>query len=156
MKLNVQRFIQCVLIGALIGISGVSIAGQAAVAQCHYTEVDPAAGKFSAGAFKVDLGPGDGDPKPTAWTGPITIAQQGGASCPVDQDVSIVERPVYTDGRHLLVSTYSGSEQRVFALDASSCKVLWKSESFSGRVKLTGNRLHLDRQTVKLQANCVP
>lgn len=152
MKLNAQRFIPCVL----AGIAGVLLAGQAAVAQCHYSEVDPASGKFSAGAFSVDLGPGDGDPKPTAWTGPITITRQGGASCAVDQDVSIVERPLYTDGTHLLVSTYSGSEQRVFALDAASCKVLWKSDSFSGRVKLAGNRLRLDRHTVKLDANCVP
>ncbi|MFM0290757.1 hypothetical protein [Paraburkholderia megapolitana] len=138
-------------------IAGLLVTGNVAIAQtCHYSEVDPGAGKVSARHVTIDLGSGDPSEKPTAWIGPMSLTGPSGKSCSVDPDVSIIERPIYTDGQHVFVTTYSGSNRVVYAIDATSCDVLWKSASFSGPVKLSGNRLRLDKQTVKLGPDCVP
>jgi outer membrane protein assembly factor BamB len=138
-------------------VAGLVVAAPAAFAQtCHYSEVDPGKGKVGVGELSIDLGQGDGSGNPTAWLGPVTLTHASGDACSVDPNVSIVERPLYTNGKQLLVSAYSGSEQNVYAIDAATCKVLWKSESFSGRVKLTGNRLQLGKHRVKLGEDCTP
>lgn len=140
-----------------MAVAGLLIAAPAAVAQsCHYNEVNPGTGKLSVGDLSIDLGQSDGTESPTAWLGPLTLGRAGGAPCSVDPNVSIVERPLYTNGKQLLVSTYSGSEQVVYAIDASTCKIQWKSDSFSGKVKLSGNRLQMDKRKVKLGSNCTP
>nr|WKF55836.1 hypothetical protein HUO10_000280 [Paraburkholderia busanensis] len=140
--------------------AGLVVAVPAAIAQtCHYSEVDPGTGKVSVGDLSIDLGQGDsgdGQHTPAAWVGPITLTHAGGDACSVDPDVSIVERPLYSNGKQLLVSTYSGSEKVLYAVDAATCKVQWKSPSFSGRVKLSGERLQLGKRKVKLGADCVP
>ncbi|MGH8779929.1 hypothetical protein [Paraburkholderia sp.] len=146
---------------ALLTAAAVLLAGQAAVAvaaaqTCRYSEVNPGSGKVTARQLSIDLAQSDGTDRPTAWIGPMTIAREGGESCSVDPNVSIIERPIYTDGQHVLVSTYSGSEQIVYAIDAKDCKVMWESERFSGKVRLTGNRLRMDQKTVRLGADCTP
>jgi hypothetical protein len=148
-----KRFFEC----AVMSVAGLLMAAPVAMAQaCHYSEVNPGSGKVSVGELSIDLGQSDGTDSPTAWLGPITLTHSSGESCSVDPNVSIVERPLYSNGKQLLVSTYSGSEQVVYAIDTTTCKVQWKSDSFSGRVKLSGNRLQLDRRKVKLRANCTP
>lgn len=146
-----------VLVAAGVLLAGQAALAVAAVAQtCHYSEVNPGSGKVTTRQLSIDLGQSDGTDKPTAWIGPMTLAREGGESCSVDPNVSIIERPIYTDGQHVLVSTYSGSEQIVYAIDAKDCKVMWESERFSGKVKLTGNRLRMDKNTVKLGTDCTP
>lgn len=148
---------QSLITRAVMAVAGLLIAAPAAVAQsCHYNEVNPGTGKLSVGDLSIDLGQSDGTESPTAWLGPLTLGRAGGAPCSVDPNVSIVERPLYTNGKQLLVSTYSGSEQVVYAIDASTCKIQWKSDSFSGKVKLSGNRLQMDKRKVKLGSNCTP
>jgi hypothetical protein len=148
---------QSLITRAVVTVAGLLIAGPVALAQsCHYSEVNPGTGKVSVGDLSIDLGQSDGTDSPTAWLGPVTLSRAGGASCSVDPNVSIVERPLYTNGKQFLVSTYSGSEQVVYAIDAATCKVQWKSASFSGKVKLSGNRLQLDKRKVKLGSNCMP
>lgn len=156
-----QRFVKQAVTKAMTTVTMIAaallVAGPAAMAQsCRYGEVNPGTGKVSVGDLSIDLGQSDGTDAPTAWLGPVTLSRAGGASCSVDPNVSIVERPLYSNGKQLLVSTYSGSEQVVYAIDASTCKIEWKSDSFSGRVRLNGNRLQLDRRKVKLGSNCVP
>ncbi|MFB9125923.1 hypothetical protein E2553_33135 [Paraburkholderia dipogonis] len=142
---------------AVMAVAGLLIAAPVAIAQpCHYSEVNPGTGRVSVGDLSIDLGQNDGTESPTAWLGPVTLNRAGGASCSVDPNVSIVERPLYTNGKQLFVSTYSGSEQVVYAIDASTCKIQWKSDSFSGKVRLSGNRLQLDKRKVRLGANCTP
>lgn len=157
MKTHFLKQIAIIAAGLVVAVP---VAVSAAVAQtCHYSEVDPGTGKVSVGDLSIDLGQGDnGDGKntPAAWTGPITLTLAGGASCSVDPDVSIVERPLYSNGKQLLVSTYSGSEKVLYAVDAATCKVQWKSPSFAGRVKLSGNRLQLGKRRFKLGADCTP
>ncbi|REG49872.1 hypothetical protein B0G80_6282 [Paraburkholderia sp. BL6669N2] len=148
---------QSLITRAVMAAAGLLIAAPVAVAQsCHYNEVNPGTGKLSVGDLSIDLGQSDGTESPTAWLGPLTLSHAGAAPCSVDPDVSIVERPLYSNGKQLLVSTYSGSEQVVYAIDASTCKIQWKSDSFSGKVKLSGNRLQMDKRKVKLGSNCTP
>ncbi|RKR38887.1 hypothetical protein [Paraburkholderia sp. BL17N1] len=148
---------QSLITRAVMAVAGLLMAAPVAVAQsCHYNEVNPGTGKLSVGDLSIDLGQNDGTDTPTAWLGPLTLSRAGGAPCSVDPNVSIVERPLYTNGKQFLVSTYSGSEQVVYAIDASTCKIQWKSDSFSGKVKLSGNRLQMDKRKVKLGSNCTP
>ncbi|TDY21839.1 hypothetical protein B0G81_2072 [Paraburkholderia sp. BL6665CI2N2] len=148
---------QSLITRAVMAAAGLLIAAPVAIAQsCHYNEVNPGTGKLSVGDLSIDLGQSDGTESPTAWLGPLTLSRAGGAPCSVDPNVSIVERPLYSNGKQLLVSTYSGSEQVVYAIDASTCKIQWKSDSFSGKVKLSGNRLQMDKRKVKLGSDCTP
>jgi hypothetical protein len=127
----------------------------AAAQTCRYVPLDPDAGKVSVGHFSLNFGPGDNISKPQAWQGPLTIAQAG-ASCTVNPDVRILERPFYQDGKHLLVTTYSGSNKVVFVIEASTCAVLWRSKPFVGKVTLKANTLQLGNQTIKVGSNCIP
>ena len=70
--------------------------------------------------------------------------------------VSILERPFYQDGQHLLVTTYSGSNKVVFIINMENCNVLWYSKPFVGNVALKENTLQLDNKTIKLNSNCIP
>jgi hypothetical protein len=123
---------------------------------CHYSPLNPGSGKVNVGDMSVDFGEADDMEKPRAWQGPIVIGHSDGTSCKVDQKVGIIERPIYMDGSHLLVTTYSGSERVVFAVDAKSCAVLWQSEQFVGQVSMKNNTLHVGARKMELGANCTP
>jgi hypothetical protein len=128
----------------------------AAAQDCQYLALDPGSGKFRAGDLSIDLGEADNAKQPTAWQGPITLARPGGTSCSVDPAVSIVEGPIYLDGQHLLVTTYSGSNRVLFAVDAATCTVLWRSQPFAGPVQLDAGTLHTGDRSVSLGAACLP
>ncbi|WP_266160036.1 hypothetical protein [Dyella silvatica] len=130
--------------------------GTAIATECPYHPLDPGTGTVSVGPATVHFGAGDHAEKPSAWIGPLRITQPGGTSCTVDPDVSIMERPMYSDGEHMLVSTYSGSLRIVYAIDLATCAVVWKSDAFAGALALHGQQLHMAKHVVKLGPHCVP
>ncbi|MDG3444424.1 hypothetical protein [Nitrospirillum amazonense] len=123
---------------------------------CAYKTLEPGVGKAQVGASAIDLGAGDDPVKPQAWQGPVMLTHADGTSCTVDPDVSLVERPLFTDGQRVVISTYSGSERGVYFLDINSCRTLWKSPPFSGGVSLTAQTLRLGKKRHKLGSLCVP
>lgn len=123
---------------------------------CNYTSLEPDKGKIDLKNFSVYFGEGDDVNKPQAWQGPLQIIQSNGTSCTVNPEASILERPFYQDGQHLLVTTYSGSDKIAFFIDSNTCKILWKSKPFIGKINLKDNILQLDTQTIKLNSNCIP
>jgi hypothetical protein len=137
----------------LAALSGCTVV---AARTCNYVLVTPGSGRFNAGTATVYLGQADDPTHPAAWQGPITITQADGASCTVDPKVGIVEQPIYRDGSHFLVTTYSGSNRVVYAIDAKSCRVLWHSHRFAGEARLQGNKLRTGKYTATLDAGCVP
>ncbi len=137
-------------------IIALSVATPATAQTCRYVLLDPGSGRIRTGDLSIDLGEADDTAKPTAWQGPISLAHPGSPPCSVDPGVSIVERPIFLDGQHLLVTTYSGSNRVVFAVDTATCQVLWRSRPFAGQVRLEGDTLHTGNRTAKLEAGCVP
>jgi hypothetical protein len=127
-----------------------------AAQSCHYTELDLGTGNIADGKYKIDLGESDGAPKPTAWIGPMKITQSDGTSCAVDADVSIMQRPVYSDGNRLIVSTYSGGNQTVYIVDEPTCHVLWTSELFSGKIAVKGSKLSINKKAHQFGQDCLP
>ena len=142
------------LSSAALCVAGLLTIQQPAAAACRYAQIDPGHPP-ATGDASFDFGAADDPAHPTAWQGPIGIARPQ-ARCTVDPDVSIVERPVFTDGQRLLVTTYSGSNRVVFAVDTASCRVLWHSRKFDGAVLLHGDTLHLGRMSLKFDRRCVP
>jgi len=136
--------------------AALSFASTSTAQACRYALFDPGSGRMRAGDLTIDLGEADSTAKPTAWQGPISLGHPGGSSCRVDPAVSIVERPIFLDGPHLLVTTYSGSNRVVFAIDTATCQVLWRSRPFVGQVGLEDNMLHTGNRTAKLETDCVP
>ncbi|TWB12972.1 hypothetical protein FBZ89_12273 [Nitrospirillum amazonense] len=123
---------------------------------CAYKTLEPGVGKAPVAGGAIDLGAGDDPLKPQAWQGPVVFTHADGTSCTADPDVSLVERPLFTDGRRVVVSTYSGSERRIYFLDINNCRTLWKSPTFSGDVSLTAQTLRLGEKAHKLGPLCVP
>ena len=130
---------------SLFVFSSITLAGQ-----CHYVTMEPGLGKIKINDIAFDFGEPDNLNKPQAWQGPISITHADQSTCTVDSDVSILERPIYQDGEHLLVTTYSGDNRRVFMIDIATCRILWKSKSFMGEVYLTDDELQLGKQAAKL------
>jgi hypothetical protein len=104
---------------------GLLLLGSNTFAQtCNYTPLEPYLSKATAGNVSFDFGEEDDRNNLQAWQGPLVINQHNGASCTVSPDVGILERPFYQDGKHLLVTTYSGSNKTVFMIDITSCRIL--------------------------------
>jgi hypothetical protein len=141
---------------ALIALLLFASGAPAQTPTCRYQVVKPGTGTFTMATFSIDLGEADDPAKPQAWQGPIAIKQENGASCTVDPTVGIIELPIYQDGRHLLVTTYSGSNRVVYAIEAASCHVLWHSRPFTGPVHLKANKLQMGKQMATLGADCTP
>ena len=93
---------------------------------CHSEFVELPARPLSAGGFAIDLGEADSADAPTAWQGPVKIAGHGSA-CHVPDAVSLIEAPMVSDGRHLLVTTFSGSLVTLDTVDMPTCRILWQS-----------------------------
>ncbi|WP_147293410.1 hypothetical protein [Dyella monticola] len=79
------------------------------------------------GKLTVTLGDADTVDHPSAWSGPVTISLEGQPVCTVSESVSIVQEPVLLGKNTLFVSTYSGSQRQIYALDIHTCRVVWKS-----------------------------
>lgn len=97
-----------------------------------------------AGPYRLDLGEPDDPGSARSWQGPIRIAATGKSACTVGDDVSIIEMPMSLVDNHLVyVTTYSGSESRLFVIDAATCDTKWKSPLFTGRPGMEGRSLSL-------------
>lgn len=86
--------------------------------------------------------------------GPLKISLGGVPMCTAD--VAIMERPILLGHGLLYVATYSGSNNRVYAVDVRSCRVRWSSHPFSGPASYRDSVLMLDKRALRLAADCLP
>lgn len=56
----------------------------------------------------------------------------------------------------LYVPTYSGSDNRLYAVDVKSCRVLWRSHDFSGPTRFKDGYFVVGSERVSLDRNCRP
>ena len=109
-----------------------------------FVQVIPHGSSADAAGYHIDLGEPDDPKTPRAWQGPIRITSTGRAGCMVSEDVAIVEGPLsLVQGRLLYVTTYSGSEAKVYVVDALTCATKWTSPSFVGAPRITAGTLTL-------------
>jgi hypothetical protein len=108
-----------------------------------FVEVLPHGALADAGRYRLDLGEPDDPNSPRAWQGPVRITGNN-TRCTVSDDVAIIERPMaIMDDRLLYLTTYSGSEVRVYVVDAATCAIAWTSPSVVGTPTMTGTILTL-------------
>lgn len=108
------------------------------------------------GALAVTLGAADDARHPTAWQGPVRIAVGTAPACTASDAVAIVAAPLLLGGSVLYVPTYSGSNNRLYALDARTCRVLWRSRAFTGATSLRDGDLMIGQRRVALDGSCRP
>jgi hypothetical protein len=134
-----------------------AVQGSAAVAPtCDYRLQNPGSGHFDLGSRVVDLGEGDSAAQPQAWQGPLSILESGKAICKSEDQVALIERPIYHNNEYLLVTTYSGSNRRVFAIRLADCTIAASTAAFSGSVSLKSDILHVGKKAIKLDSRCLP
>jgi len=106
---------------------------------------------------RADLGDPDDAAAPTAWQGPIRITRDDGRSCTTSDEVGLISRPLFSSpGGALLVSTYSGGNQRLFLISQADCGTLWRSPVFSGQISVEGSTLTAGKRTYRLDPDCRP
>jgi hypothetical protein len=134
-----------------------ALAGNAGAATCPIVPIQNHGAFISFGAFKGHL-ISDSDPgNSTAWEGPLIITNPSGKSC--SAEISIISPPFFFAGSHdLYVTTYSGSENVQYLVDANTCNILWSSPQFTGDPKLTNGDsfTYLDARPVKIDPTCLP
>lgn len=134
-----------------------AFAGNAFAASCPVIQVKNHGPYLSFGAFKGHL-ISDSDPNSsTAWEGPLVIRSPNGKSC--EADISIISPPFFFAGTHYLyVTTYSGSENTQYLVDANNCQITWSSPQFTGDQSLRhGNMfIYLDAKPVRIEDDCHP
>jgi len=104
------------------------------------------------------LGDPNGPKHAMVWEEPMRLRQPNGKDCTVDPNVSIITAPVFdAGGRVLYVTTYSGSQSFLFAINTSDCKVLWRSPTFTRGPYLKGRQfLFSGAGPVTVGADCLP
>ena len=130
--------------GVLSVLGSVAVIGTALAAGTGlaFVQVIPHGSSADAAGYHLDLGEPDDPRMARAWQGPIRITSTGRAGCTVSEDVAIVEGPLsLVQGRLLYVTTYSGSEAKVYVVDAQTCAVKWTSPSFVGAPRITAGTL---------------
>ncbi|WP_204629574.1 PQQ-binding-like beta-propeller repeat protein [Dyella mobilis] len=123
---------------------------------CDLAPVVIAAGTAKVGDVVVNFGEADDSVHPSAWQGPLRISKSGAPACSVDSEVSIAEQPVMYGNGVLYVSTYSGSDDRVYALDTQTCGILWRSNGFSAKPVFKRDRLVMDGKVMLIDPACRP
>lgn len=123
---------------------------------CDPTPLPIAGGIGRLGDVSVSLGAADDPLRPTAWQGPLRIAKGHAPACVVGSEVAIVERPLMLGDGILYVPTYSGSNNRLYAVDAGNCRVLWRSRGFSGPTRSGHGRIVIGHGQVQLDRTCRP
>ncbi|GBQ93917.1 hypothetical protein AA23498_1872 [Acetobacter nitrogenifigens DSM 23921 = NBRC 105050] len=104
------------------------------------TTLSPVDSQISAGSYTIALGETDDPKAPRTWEGPIEITTRGGSHCVVNDEVSLIEKPLALVGGHYLyVPTYSGSEGALYVVDADTCAVAWKSKNYVGKIHFSGD-----------------
>ncbi len=121
-----------------IALIAAGVAGFAAAARSSpppfFQILQPHGKIIDVNGYHLDLGDADDAAPPGAWQGPIRISRAGRSACTVSNEVSIIEPPIRL-ARHdiLYVSTFSGRENRIYAIDAENCAVRWTSPAFTGQ-----------------------
>jgi hypothetical protein len=128
----------------------------AAAGACHLAPMGLVGGVGKLGDVSVAFGAADDALHPTAWQGPLRITTGSAPACTVSDEVAIVEAPVALGGGILYVPTYSGGNNRLYAVDTKSCRVLWRSHPFNGPTRLGNDRLTIGGRRVPLDRQCRP
>lgn len=123
---------------------------------CHLAPVNIVGGVGRLGGVSVAFGAADDAQHPAAWQGPLRITTGTARACTVSDEVAIVENPVMIGGGVLYVPTYSGSNNRLYAVDTASCRVLWRSPAFNGPTRFMDGHLTIGRHRVPLDRRCRP
>lgn len=131
-------------------------AAPAVAGACHLLPMRIAGGVGRLGGVSVAFGAADDAQHPTAWQGPLRIATGAAPACTVSDEVAIVEAPVALGDGVLYVPTYSGSNNRLYAVDTRDCRVLWRSRAFNGPTHLQHDRLTIGGRHVPLDRECRP
>lgn len=108
------------------------------------------------GDVTVNFGEADDAQHSSAWQGPLQITTGSAPACSVSDEVSIVEQPVMLGGGLLYVSTYSGSNKRIYALDVKTCKAVWRSDDFSAKAVFKKGKIVMGSKSVLLDKQCRP
>lgn len=108
------------------------------------------------GDVSVSLGAADDPLCPAAWQGPLRIAIGRVPACVVGDEVTIVEPPLMLGNGILYVPTYSGSNNRLYAVDAGNCRVLWRSRGFNGPPRFGRGHIAIGHGQVRLDQKCRP
>lgn len=123
---------------------------------CDLSPMSVAGSTAIAGVTVINLGETDNPHRPTAWQGPLRIRVGTAPACTVSDVVAIVEAPMLLGDGILYVPTYSGSNNRLYAVDVKTCRVLWHSANFNGPTQFTHGVLRIGGKTVRLDRQCRP
>lgn len=123
---------------------------------CELVHMNVAGSVARARGVTVNLGEADNPQHPAAWQGPLKISVGNSPACSADADISIIEEPLLLGASVLYVSTYSGSESRLYAVNIKSCHVQWKSQAYVGKTSYSDGHLTLGRHhvVVPLDSRC--
>lgn len=132
---------------------------------CHLEPVDVSSTTEKHGTDELKRGDylirlRDADKMGTArrpiWTGGIEVVKAGQPIC--QSPVGIIENPIAFAGKqHLLVSTYSGSDQTIYMVNLDNCSIAWKSPFFqSASTRLSKDALQWGRKKIRIRDNCLP
>ena len=139
------------------GLLCVALVPAAAVAcACRLAPVNIVGSVGKLDGVSVAFGAADDARHPAAWQGPLRITKGTAPACTVSDEVAIVENPVLIGGGVLYVPTYSGSNNRLYAVDTASCRVLWRSPAFNGPTSFKDGRLTIGGRRVSLDRRCRP
>jgi hypothetical protein len=127
-----------------------------AVDACRLVPMPVVGGMGRLDDLSVAFGTADDAQHPTAWQGPLRIATGAAPACTVGDEVAVVEAPVLLGDGILYVPTYSGSNNRLYAVDTRSCRVLWRSHRFIGPTRLENGHLTIGGRRVPLDRQCRP
>jgi len=130
----------------------------ASAAPCSLQPVQPHGDNLTFGAYKIHLENGDeSDNTPPAWEGPADITGPSGQSCSVG--LAIISPPFFGAGDHIIyISSYSGSEVSLSAVDLRNCNVPWFSPNYTGEARIAhGDTFtYLDAPPTPIGPNCLP
>jgi hypothetical protein len=144
-----MRAILAVLVATLTVTPGIA-------SPCDFSPVQIEGGIAKVGNVTIGLGESIGGPQPTAWQGPMTISVGAAPACTVSEDVSIIEGPIALAGGLLYVPTYSGSSSIVYAVEATTCAVVWRSEEYEGKAAFKPGRLITGARAIRVDRRCRP
>lgn len=134
------------------GLLSLSMLAQA----CDVVSVKIVQSAGKVGDVTMNFGEADDAQHPTAWQGPLQITVGSAPTCSVSDEVSIIEQPVMLGGGVLYVSTYSGSNKRIYALDVKTCKAIWRSDDFSAKAVFKNGKVVMGGKSVLLDKRCLP
>ena len=142
-----MRVTQVALAAVLLSISMLTQA-------CDLAPVKIVQNIGKVGDVTVNFGEADDAQHPSAWQGPLQITAGSAPACSVSDEVSSIEQPVMLGGGVLYVSTYSGSNKRIYALDVKTCKTVWCSDDFSAKAVFKKGRIVMGSKRVLLDKQC--